>query len=129
MRKSILALLVFSFCSFCPLLAQSATDEANDPSSLTQTAVSMAEQQADFLDRKLNLTERQREKVIRMYTRFNEDFAERRSAQQGSDQSDIRTMLQEQSTRRNRELRRILTEQQYELYLEGQAEGQRSEDH
>lgn len=119
--KRIALTFAYLLLSLGAVSAQNAREEGSSP-SVTQTAQSMAEQQADHLDRKLNLTERQREKVVRMFTRFNENFIERRQQQNNSDQSDIRTMLQQQAARKNRELRRILTEEQYEKYSEGMPE-------
>lgn len=119
--KRIALTFAYLLLGLCAVSAQNAREE-DSSASVTQTAQSMAEQQADHLDRKLNLTERQREKVIRMFMRFNENFMERRQQQIDSDQSDIRAMLQQQVARKNRELKRILTVGQYEKYLEGMPE-------
>lgn len=96
---------------------------------MASNAMEMAERQTDHLGRLVNLTERQRKKVLEMYVDFNENFMSRRSRQEGRDQSDIRSLLKRQSERRTRELSRILTEEQFEIYLETLPEEQRPDNY
>ncbi|MEM6395962.1 MAG: hypothetical protein AAF741_06415 [Bacteroidota bacterium] len=110
-----------------PLFGQDA--QVVEETGVASNAMEMAERQTDHLSRLVNLTERQRKKVLQMYADFNESFMDRRSKKEGRDQGDIRSLLKRQSERRTRELSRILTEDQYKIYLETLPEDQRPDNY
>ncbi|MEM7575507.1 MAG: hypothetical protein AAF433_21565 [Bacteroidota bacterium] len=97
---------------------------AATPAAAPPTADGMATTQADYLDRRLQLSEEQYSKVVAMYSRFNQEFDRQRQRQEGTDISGIQRLLRNQQSKRDRELKRILNEGQFERYLEleGRAE-------
>lgn len=105
--------------------AQVPSSAATTLAAAPPTADGMAITQADYLDRRLQLSEEQYSKVVAMYSRFNQEFDRQRQRQEGTEISGIQRLLRNQQGKRDRELKRILNEGQFERYLE--MEG-RSED-